>query len=57
MDAAEADWIDAFVRHLEGLMSVYDLGSEASAPDKSRAWNALSCVEQDIEGAFNAYYG
>ncbi len=44
-----------FIRHLEGLVSVYALGPQASAPDKSRAFNALSCAERDLEKYFNTY--
>ena len=42
-----------FVAHLEGLVAVYNLGSSASALDKSRAWQALSCAEQDLQMVFN----
>ena len=36
-----------FVDHLEGLMAIYDLPN-ASAQDKTRGWNALSTLENDI---------
>ncbi len=44
-----------FVAHLEGLVAAYDLGPAATAADKSRAWNALRCVESDLEQVFNSY--
>ena len=36
-------------------VAVYNLGSSASALDKSRAWQALSCAEQDLQRVFNSY--
>ena len=44
-----------FVAHLEGLVAVYSLGAAATAVDKSRAWQALSCAEQDLRMVFNSY--
>ena len=40
-----------FIKHLDGLMMVYDLkgGQNISAPQKSIAWNALSILERDLE--------
>ena len=43
-----------FVSHLEGLVSIYSLGSQAVAADKSRAWNALTFVERDIDKAYSS---
>jgi hypothetical protein len=43
-----------FVQHLNGLISVYNL-PEVSAPDKARAWTALSVLEQDLETIFSSY--
>jgi mediator of RNA polymerase II transcription subunit 1 len=54
MDCLSRGDFASFVSHLEGLRAVYDL-SPASAPEKSRAWNALSCVEKDLEVTFNSY--
>ncbi len=42
------------MRHLECLVAVYSLGGQASAPDKSRAWNALACAERDLEKLHSA---
>ena len=46
-----------FIKHLEGLMMVYDLkgGQNISAPQKSIAWNALSILERDLEILYNSY--
>ena len=46
-----------FIKHLEGLMLVYDLkGNHAiSAPQKSMAWNSLSILERDLEMVYNSY--
>lgn len=43
-----------FIAHLNGLVSIYNL-SPATAPEKSKAWNALSCLEQDLEMIFAGY--
>ena len=43
-----------FVQHLDGLISVYNL-PEASAADKTRAWTALTVLEQDLETIFSSY--
>ena len=46
-----------FIKHLEGLMMVYDLkgGQNISAPQKSIAWTALSILERDLETLYNTY--
>ena len=46
-----------FIKHLEGLMMVYDLkgGQHISAPHKSIAWTALSILERDLETLYNTY--
>ena len=46
-----------FIRHLEGLMLVYELkgNQKISAPQKSMAWNALSILERDLEMVYSTY--
>ena len=43
-----------FVQHLDGLISVYNL-PDASAADKTRAWTALTVLEQDLETIYSSY--
>ncbi len=43
------------MRHLEGLAAVYNLGPQAAPADQSRAWNALSCAEKDLELVYAGY--
>ena len=44
-----------FVQHINGLLSVYSLPDAASAADKTRAWTALTVLEQDLESIFSSY--
>ena len=43
-----------FVKHLEGLMSIYAL-KKTDVAEKSRCWNTLSIVESDMELMYHSY--
>lgn len=54
MDCLSKGDFNTFLKHLKGLVAVYDI-QNASAPEKSMAWAALTVVEKDLEAAFQMY--